>query len=86
MKEKKLQKLLDKSIEQASVIIFVTGAGGALGQVLKDSGAGSVIAMLCLIQTSWYSLPFSWPIYLGLLQVCNSWYANSRFNDRSYYT
>jgi len=46
--KKEVISLLDKSIEQASVIIFVTGAGGALGQVLKDSGAGSAIANIML--------------------------------------
>lgn len=42
----KVIKLLEKSIEQAGVIIFVTGAGGALGQILKDSGAGASIAQM----------------------------------------
>jgi GntP family gluconate:H+ symporter len=45
---KEVVKLLDKSIEQASVIVFVTGAGGALGQVLKDSGAGIALANMML--------------------------------------
>lgn len=45
---KEVVKLLDKSIEQASVIVFVTGAGGALGQVLKDSGAGVALANMML--------------------------------------
>ncbi|MHC1691452.1 MAG: GntP family permease [Sphaerochaetaceae bacterium] len=41
---KTVVKVLDKSIQEAGVIVFVTGAGGALGQVLKDSGAGAAIA------------------------------------------
>jgi GntP family gluconate:H+ symporter len=45
---KDVVKLLDKSIEQASVIIFVTGAGGALGQILKDSGAGAALAQMMI--------------------------------------
>ena len=35
---------LDESIKHAGIIIFVTGAGGALGMVLKNSGAGNAIA------------------------------------------
>jgi len=34
----------DESIKQAGIIIFVTGGGGALGMVLRDSGAGDAIA------------------------------------------
>jgi len=43
---KKVVSLLETSIQQAGVIVFVTGAGGALGQVLKDSGAGTAIAQI----------------------------------------
>lgn len=43
---KKVVAMLDDSIKQAGVIVFVTGAGGALGQVLKASGAGNAIADL----------------------------------------
>lgn len=43
---KEVVAMLDDSIKQAGVIVFVTGAGGALGQVLKDSGAGTAIADL----------------------------------------
>ena len=43
---KEVVAMLDESIRQAGVIVFVTGAGGALGQVLKDSGAGSAIAQV----------------------------------------
>jgi GntP family gluconate:H+ symporter len=35
---------LEKGIKSAGIIIFVTGAGGALGMVLRDSGIGNVIA------------------------------------------
>jgi gluconate:H+ symporter, GntP family len=34
----------DESIKQAGIIIFVTGGGGALGMVLRDSGSGDAIA------------------------------------------
>lgn len=48
---KEVTKILENSIQQAGVIVFVTGAGGALGQVLKDSGAGVAIADL-MVQTN----------------------------------
>jgi GntP family gluconate:H+ symporter len=48
---KKVVSLLDDSIKQAGVIVFVTGAGGALGAVLKASGAGDAIANM-LVQAS----------------------------------
>ncbi len=44
MERKKVVDILDDSIKHAGIIIFVTGAGGALGMVLKSSGAGKVIA------------------------------------------
>ena len=44
IERKKVVSILDDSIKHAGIIIFVTGAGGALGMVLKSSGAGNVIA------------------------------------------
>lgn len=41
---KEVVGVLDDSIKQAGIIVFVTGAGGALGAVLKASGAGNQIA------------------------------------------
>lgn len=35
---------MEKGIKSAGIIILVTGGGGALGQVLRDSGAGNYIA------------------------------------------
>jgi GntP family gluconate:H+ symporter len=35
---------MEKGIKAAGIIILVTGGGGALGQVLRDSGAGNYIA------------------------------------------
>ncbi len=35
---------LEGSMKSAGIIIFVTGGGGALGQVLKDAGVGNYIA------------------------------------------
>jgi GntP family gluconate:H+ symporter len=56
---KKVVSLLDDSIKQAGVIVFVTGAGGALGAVLKASGAGDAIAnMLVQANIPGIILPF----------------------------
>ena len=56
---KKVVGLLDDSIKQAGVIVFVTGAGGALGAVLKASGAGDAIAgMLVQANIPGILLPF----------------------------
>ncbi len=41
----------DDAIKQAGIIVFVTGGGGALGMVLRDSGAGNAIAE-ALVQTN----------------------------------
>ena len=37
-------QLTDRSVNQAGIILLVTGAGGALGGVLRDSGAARVVA------------------------------------------
>lgn len=37
-------KLLESSLSDAGLIVFITGAGGALGQVLRDSGIGTHVA------------------------------------------
>lgn len=42
----KLLKVLDSSLSEAGPIIFITAAGGALGEILKASGAGKAIAEL----------------------------------------
>jgi GntP family gluconate:H+ symporter len=34
---------MEKGIDQAGIILLVTGAGGALGQVLRDSGVGDAL-------------------------------------------
>ncbi len=44
MDRKEVVEILDNSIKHAGIIVFVTGAGGALGAVLKASGAGNAIA------------------------------------------
>lgn len=42
---------MEAGIKSAGIIILVTGGGGALGQILKDSGTGTYVAQL-LAQTS----------------------------------
>ncbi len=37
-------KEMEKGMAQAGIILLVTGGGGALGQIIKDSGLGSYIA------------------------------------------
>ena len=37
---------MDKGIKAAGLIMLVTGGGGALGQILKDSGTGNYVAQL----------------------------------------
>ena len=49
VERKEVVETLDHSIKDAGIIVFVTGAGGALGAVLKASGAGAAIAD-CLVQ------------------------------------
>ena len=44
-------ELMERGIKSAGIIILVTGGGGALGMVLRDSGAGDYIAKL-IAQTS----------------------------------
>jgi GntP family gluconate:H+ symporter len=39
-------KLMEEGVSSAGIIILITGAGGSLGQVLRDSGAGDYVAKL----------------------------------------
>lgn len=42
--KKEVLKRMEEGVTSAGIILLVTGAGGALGQVLRDSGAGDFIA------------------------------------------
>lgn len=42
--KEKVLKVMDTSLKDAGSIIFITAAGGALGQILKLSGAGDALA------------------------------------------
>ncbi|SDF73594.1 GntP family permease [Sporolituus thermophilus] len=44
--QKDVIKRMEEGVTSAGIIILVTGAGGALGQVLRDSGTGLYIAKL----------------------------------------
>ena len=46
MTRKEVVDCMDASLKQAGIIILVTGGGGALGMVLRDSGAGKHVAEL----------------------------------------
>jgi GntP family gluconate:H+ symporter len=43
---KDVLKRMEEGVTSAGIIILVTGAGGALGQVLRDSGAGDYLAKI----------------------------------------
>jgi GntP family gluconate:H+ symporter len=40
----KVLKLMDVTLKDAGPIIFITAAGGAMGEILKDSGAGKALS------------------------------------------
>lgn len=42
--KERILKIMDDSLKEAGPIIFITAAGGSLGAVLKDSGAGTAVA------------------------------------------
>lgn len=44
--KKEITNTMEKGIRSAGVIMLVTGAGGALGMIIRDSGAGDYIAGL----------------------------------------
>lgn len=44
MERREVIKVMEIGIESAGIIILITGAGGALGQVLRNSGVGDHIA------------------------------------------
>lgn len=44
--KKEITDIMEKGIKSAGVIMLVTGAGGALGMIIRDSGAGDYIAGL----------------------------------------
>jgi len=63
----KVLELVDKSLRDAGPIVFITAAGGSLGQVLKVSGAGDSLAEM-VINTGlpFILIPF---VISGLLKI-----------------
>lgn len=51
LEREQVLKIVEEGVAQAGIILLVTGAGGSLGQVLRDSGTGDYIANL-IAQTS----------------------------------
>ena len=43
-----VMKVIDKSLKEAGPIVFITAAGGALGEVLSVSGAGADLASMVI--------------------------------------
>ncbi len=64
---KKVLEIMDTTLKDAGPIVFITSAGGALGQVLKVSGAGDSLAQL-VINTGlpFILIPF---VIAGLLKI-----------------
>ncbi|MDD3369269.1 MAG: SLC13 family permease [Lachnospiraceae bacterium] len=67
MGAKKIIEIMDKTLKDAGPIVFITAAGGALGSVLKASGAGASLAEL-VVNTGlpFILIPF---VISGLLKV-----------------
>lgn len=63
----KVLKIMDATLKDAGPIVFITSAGGALGAVLKASGAGASLAQM-VINTSlpFILIPF---VISGLLKI-----------------
>jgi len=64
---KKILEVMDTTLKDAGPIVFITAAGGALGQVLKVSGAGDSLANM-VINTGlpFILIPF---VISGLLKI-----------------
>ena len=62
--------IMDKTLKDAGPIVFITAAGGALGQVLKVSGAGDSLAQMVLnTGLPFILIPF---VISGLLKSCRA--------------
>ncbi len=61
--------VMDKTLKDAGPIVFITAAGGALGQVLKVSGAGdSLAAMVMNTGLPFILIPFAISAVLKIVQ------------------
>lgn len=66
---KAVMKTMDASLKDAGPIVFITAAGGALGQILKVSGAGDKLAQM-VIDTGlpFILIPFAIAAVLKIVQ------------------
>lgn len=66
---KAVMKTMDASLKDAGPIVFITAAGGALGQILKVSGAGNKLAQM-VIDTGlpFILIPFAIAAVLKIVQ------------------
>ncbi len=55
-------KRMDRGMQSAGVILLVTGAGGALGNVLRESGAGNYVA---LVIAAWHIPAILIPFFIA---------------------
>ena len=66
---KAVRKITETSLKDAGPIVFITAAGGALGQVLKVSGAGDSLAnMVTSIGLPFILVPFAISAVLKIVQ------------------
>ena len=64
-----IMKTMDETLKDAGPIVFITAAGGALGQILKASGAGAKLAQM-VIDTGlpFILIPFAIAAVLKIVQ------------------
>lgn len=66
---KTILKQMEEGVQSAGIIMLVTGAGGALGQVLRDSGAGDYLAkVIAASPVPAILLPFVVATFVRLIQ------------------
>lgn len=69
MSRKDVVDSMDASVRQAGIILLVTGGGGALGMVLRDSGAGTQVArMIASLNLPAVVLPLAIATIVRLIQ------------------
>lgn len=69
MSRKEVINSMDASVKQAGIILLVTGGGGALGMVLRDSGTGDQVAgMLAQLSMPAVILPLAIATIVRLIQ------------------
>ncbi len=65
---------LEEGLQSAGIILLVTGAGGALGAILRDSGAGQQLAeQVANLPISPILIPFIVATLVRLIQDRGRW-------------